>query len=86
MVTNVDRFDVRYDDLASTLNTENRRKPAPQGNKQKFTQRGRASASRFQKNEARDRGRAASSRRRPRAQLKVLIPDEITVGRGWLPA
>ena len=30
---NVDRFDVRYDDLASTKNTENRRKPTPQGNK-----------------------------------------------------
>ena len=37
---NVDRFDARYDDLASTKNTENRRKPTPQGNKQKFTQRG----------------------------------------------
>ena len=37
---NVDRFDVRYDDLASTKNTENRRKPTPQGNKQKI---GRAS-------------------------------------------
>ena len=24
---NVDRFDARYDDLASTKNTENRRKP-----------------------------------------------------------
>ena len=31
---NVDRFDARYDDLASTKNTENRRKPTPQGNKQ----------------------------------------------------
>ena len=29
---NVDRFDARYDDLASTKNTENRRKPTPQGN------------------------------------------------------
>ena len=28
---NVDRFDARYDDLASTKNTENRRKPTPQG-------------------------------------------------------
>ena len=26
---NVDRFDARYDDLASTKNTENRRKPTP---------------------------------------------------------
>ena len=38
---NVDRFDARYDDLASTKNTENRRKPTPQGNKQKFTQQRR---------------------------------------------
>ncbi|EKC80667.1 translation initiation factor IF-2, partial [human gut metagenome] len=28
---NVDRFDARYDDLASTKNTENRRKPTPHG-------------------------------------------------------
>ena len=34
---NVDRFDARYDALASTKNTENRRQPTPQGNKQKFT-------------------------------------------------
>jgi len=61
---NVDRFDARYDDLASTKNTENRRKPTPQGNKQKFTQRGQ----RIQLEKARN------------AQLKVLIPDEITVG------
>ena len=36
---NVDRFDARYDDLASTKNTENRRKPTPQGNKQKLQRR-----------------------------------------------
>ena len=46
---NVDRFDARYDDLASTKNTENRRKPTPQGNKQKFTQRGQRQRQQFQK-------------------------------------
>ena len=80
---NVDRFDARYDDLASTKNTENRRKPTPQGNKQKFTQRGQRQRQQFQKGK-----RETEFERLPRiqlekarnAQLKVLIPDEITVG------
>ena len=37
---NVDRFNAKYDDLASTKNTDNRRKASAGGNKQKFTQRG----------------------------------------------
>ena len=63
---NVDRFDARYDDLASTKNTENRRKPTPQGNKQRETEFERLQ--RIQLEKARS------------AQLKVMIPDEITVG------
>ena len=65
---NVDRFDARYDDLASTKNTENRR----QRQRQQF-QKGKRETEferlqRIQLEKARN------------AQLKVLIPDEITVG------
>ena len=59
---NVDRFDARYDDLASTKNTENRRKPTPQ-RETEFER-----LQRIQLEKARS------------AQLKVMIPDEITVG------
>ena len=62
---NVDRFDVRYDDLASTKNTENRRKPTPQGNKQKFSQSASASSSRRASGRPRPSGCSASSWKRP---------------------
>ena len=82
---NVDRFDARYDDLASTKNTENRRKPTPQGNKQKFTQRGQRQRQRqqFQKGKREtefERLQRIQLEKARNAQLKVLIPDEITVG------
>uniref|UniRef100_UPI0040386788 translation initiation factor IF-2 N-terminal domain-containing protein n=1 Tax=Faecalibacterium prausnitzii TaxID=853 RepID=UPI0040386788 len=80
---NVDRFDARYDDLASTKNTENRRKPTPQGNKQKFTQRGQRQRQQFQKGKREtefERLQRIQLEKARNAQLKVLIPDEITVG------
>ena len=80
---NVDRFDVRYDDLASTKNTENRRKPTPQGNKQKFTQRGQRQRQQFQKGKREtefERLQRIQLEKARNAQLKVMIPDEITVG------
>ncbi len=80
---NVDRFDARYDDLASTKNTENRRKPTPQGNKQKFTQRGQRQRQQFQKGRREsefERLQRIQLEKARNAQLKVLIPDEITVG------
>ena len=80
---NVDRFDARYDDLASTNNTENRRKPTPQGNKQKFTQRGQRQRQQFQKGKREtefERLQRIQLEKARNAQLKVLIPDEITVG------
>lgn len=79
---NVDRFDARYDDLASTKNTENRRKPTPQGNKQKFTQRGQRQRQQFQKGKREtefERLQRIQLEKARNAQLKVLIPDEITV-------
>ena len=80
---NVDRFDARYDDLASTKNTENRRKPTPQGTKQKFTQRGQRQRQQFQKGKREtefERLQRIQLEKARNAQLKVLIPDEITVG------
>ncbi len=79
---NVDRFDARYDDLASTKNTENRRKPTPQGNKQKFTQRGQRQRQQFQKGKREsefERLQRLQLEKARNAQLKVSIPDEITV-------
>lgn len=80
---NADRFDARYDDLASTKNTENRRKPTPQGNKQKFTQRGQRQRQQFQKGKREsefERLQRIQLEKARNAQLKVMIPDEITVG------
>ena len=80
---NVDRFDARYDDLASTKNTENRRKPTPQGNKQKFTQRGQRQRQQFQKGKREtefERLQRIQLEKARNAQLKISIPDEITVG------
>ena len=78
---NVDRFDARYDDLASTKNTENRRKPTPQGNKQKFTQRGQRQQFQKGKRETEfERLQRIQLEKARNAQLKVMIPDEITVG------
>ena len=42
---NVDRFDARYDDLASTKNTENRRKPTPRATSRSSPSAASASAS-----------------------------------------
>ena len=80
---NVDRFDVRYDDLASTKNTENRRKPTPQGNKQKFSQRTQRQRQQFQKGKREteaERMQRIQLEKARNAQLKVSIPDEITIG------
>ena len=80
---NVDRFDARYDDLASTKNTENRRKPTPQGNKQKFTQRNQRQRQQFQKGKREtefERLQRIQLEKARSAQLRIQIPDEITVG------
>ena len=87
MDVNLDKFNEKYTELASTKNVENRRKPTPAGNKQKF---GNANKNRgrqpfrqpFQKKretEAERLQRIQLEKAR-KAQLKVQIPDEITVG------
>ena len=80
---NVDKFNVRYDDLAASRNMpNNKRKNQPTGNKQKFNNRNKG------RNPYQQRRRETESERLQRiqlekarnAQLKISIPDEITVG------
>ena len=80
---NVDRFNAKYDDLASTKNTDNRRKASAGGNKQKFTQRGQKQRQQFQKGKREtefERLQRIQLEKARNAQLKISIPDEITVG------
>ena len=79
---NLDKFNERYTELAGTKNVENRRKPTPAGNKQKFTNnknRGRQPFQKRRETEAERLQRIQLEKAR-KAQLKVQIPDEITVG------
>ncbi len=84
---NLDKFNEKYTELASTKNVENRRKPTPAGNKQKFGNAGKNRGRQpyrqpFQKKretEAERLQRIQLEKAR-KAQLKVQIPDEITVG------
>ena len=84
---NLDKFNEKYTELASTKNVENRRRPMPAGNKQKFTGRpgkfgGNGKNGNFGKKretEAERLQRIQLEKAR-KAQLKVMIPDEITVG------
>lgn len=79
---NLDRFNEKFDELASTKNVENRRKPQPAGNKQKFSNNRNKKGQNFQKRretEAERLQRIQLEKAR-KAQLKVQIPEEITVG------
>ena len=79
---NLDRFNEKYADMAGAKNVENRRKPTPAGNKQKFTNHKNKGRQNFQKRretEAERLQRIQLEKAR-KAQLKVQIPDEITVG------
>lgn len=79
---NLDKFNEKYTELASTKNVENRRKPTPAGNKQKFSGRNNRRQQPFQKKretEAERLQRIQLEKAR-NAQLKISIPDEITVG------
>ncbi len=79
---NLDKFNEKYTELAGTKNVENRRKPTPAGNKQKFSNnknRGRQPFQKKRETEAERLQRIQLEKAR-KAQLKVQIPDEITVG------
>ena len=81
---NLDKFNEKYTNLAATKTVENRRKPTPAGNKQKFGNKNNRFGNRpqpFQKKretEAERLQRIQLEKAR-KAQLKVSIPDEITV-------
>ena len=79
---NLDKFNEKYSDLAATRQVENRKRPTPAGNKQKFSgrqNRGRQQYQKKRETEAERLQRIQLEKAR-KAQLKVQIPDEITVG------
>ncbi|MDD4850168.1 MAG: translation initiation factor IF-2 [Gemmiger sp.] len=79
---NVEKFNVRYDDMASNNSMPNRRKSQPMGNKQKFNNRNRQRQQQFgrrRETEAERLQRIQLEKARA-AQLRIQIPDEITVG------
>ena len=73
---NVDKFSARYDDLADSRNMPSKRKNAPTGKKEKFNNRNNR---RRRETEAERLQRIQLEKAR-NAQLKISIPDEITVG------
>ena len=80
---NLDKYNEKYTEMANSKSVENRRKPAPTGRKQKIgNNRNRNGRQNFQKKretEAERLQRIPLEKAR-KAQLKVQIPDEITVG------
>ena len=78
---NVDKFSARYDDLADSRNMPSKRKNAPSGKKEKFNNRNknRNQYQRRRETEAERLQRIQLEKAR-NAQLKIMIPDEITVG------
>ena len=79
---NVDKFSARYDDLADSRNMPSKRKNQPTGKKEKFNNRNNRRGQQFgrrRETEAERLQRIQLEKAR-NAQLKVLIPDEITVG------
>ncbi len=79
---NLDKFNEKYNDLAATRQVENRKKPMPAGNKQKFGNKQNKNRQQFQKKKETEAERLQRIQleKARKAQLKVTIPDEITVG------
>ncbi len=79
---NVDKFNARYDDLADSRKMPSKRKNQPTGKKEKFNNRNRQRGQQFgrrRETEAERLQRIQLEKAR-NAQLKISIPDEITVG------
>ena len=79
---NVDKFNARYDDLADSRNMPSKRKNQPTGKKEKFNTRNNRRGQQFgrrRETEAERLQRIQLEKAR-NAQLKISIPDEITVG------
>ena len=79
---NVDKFSARYDDLADSRNMPSKRKNAPTGKKEKFNNRNNRRGQQFgRRRETEDeRLQRIQLEKARNAQLKISIPDEITVG------
>ena len=79
---NVDKFSARYDDLADSRNMPSKRKNQPTSKKEKFNNRNNRRGQQFgrrRETEAERLQRIQLEKAR-NAQLKISIPDEITVG------
>lgn len=82
---NLDKFNEKYTELASSKNVENRRKPMPTGNKQKFGNKnrfGNRPQGNFGKKKVEtefERLQRIQLEKARKAQLRVSIPDEIIV-------
>ena len=79
---NVDKFSARYDDLADSRNMPSKRKNAPTGKKEKSNNHNNRRGQQFgrrRETEAERLQRIQLEKAR-NAQLKISIPDEITVG------
>ncbi len=79
---NVDKFSARYDDLADSRNMPSKRKNAPTGKKEKFNNRNNRRGQQFGRRRETDAERLQRIQleKARNAQLKISIPDEITVG------
>ena len=79
---NVDKFSARYDDLADSRNMPSKRKNAPTGKKEKFNNRNNRRGQQFGRRRETEAARLQriQQEKARNAQLKISIPDEITVG------
>ncbi|MGD9559130.1 MAG: translation initiation factor IF-2 [Oscillospiraceae bacterium] len=78
---NLDKFNEKYTELASAKNVENRKRPTP--NRQKLRQggnRGRQAPFAKRRETEAERLQRIQLEKARKAQLRVSIPDEITVG------
>ena len=79
---NVDKFSARYDDLADSRNMPSKRKNAPTGKKEKFNNRNNRRGQQFGRRRETEAARLQRIQleKARNAQLKISVPDEITVG------
>ena len=72
---NLDKFNEKYNDLAATRQVENRKKPMPAGNKQKFGNKQNKNRQQFQKRRETEAERlqCIQLEKARKAQLKVTI-------------
>ncbi len=77
---NLDKFNERYTELAANKSVENRRKPTPNRQKLRQGNRGRQTPFTKKRETEAERLQRIQLEKARKAQLRVSIPDEITVG------